>query len=270
MNFANEKSRCSQADILSTGTMRFILFLCSPLILLINGCSCCQKSDGDQKWTSIFNGNDLSGWQVACLEADKGKEFWKVVDGAIECDSIGRKDHAYVWLVAENEYSDFELKLQFQGFRDSPGNSGIQIRSRYDESPEAPNGGWLDGPQVDIHPPVPWRIGLIYDETREEKRWIHPSLTNWEIEESQGQPNNIFKYSDEGDGWNDMRILCQGNQIKVWLNGDQITDYDGTGVLDNEAHVLHNVGTTGHIALQLHAKDSLKIRFRELFVRELP
>jgi hypothetical protein len=31
---------------------------------------------------------------------------------------------------------------------------------------------WLGGPQVDIHPvpPMTWRTGFIYDETREEKR----------------------------------------------------------------------------------------------------
>jgi hypothetical protein len=39
----------------------------------------------------------------------------------------------------------------------SPGNTAVQFRSRYDASATAPNGGWLDGPQVDIHPPAPFR-----------------------------------------------------------------------------------------------------------------
>ncbi len=59
--------------------------------------------------------------------------------------------------------------MKFQVYRDCPGNSGVQFRSRYDETE---NGGWLDGPQVDIHAPLPmaWRTGLIYDETREKRR----------------------------------------------------------------------------------------------------
>ena len=104
--------------------------------------------------------------------------IWRVDEGAILCNSLGRPDHDYVWLLCEREFADFELALEIQAFRESPGNSGVQVRSRYDASPEAPRGGWLDGPQIDVHPPGPWRTGLIYDETREERRWISPSLEN--------------------------------------------------------------------------------------------
>jgi len=82
----------------------------------------------DDDWTSLFNGEDLSGWTVKSVPADQGKAFWRVEDGAILCDAIGRPDHDYVWLVSEAEYGDFELRLRFQAFRVSPGNSGVQIR----------------------------------------------------------------------------------------------------------------------------------------------
>jgi len=224
-------------------------------------------ADADEGWTSLFNGKDLTGWIVKTLPGDRDKVFWKAVDGAIECDSMGRKKHAYVWLMTEKEFGDFELKLKFQAFRDSPGNSGIQVRSRYDESPKAPRGGWLDGPQIDIHPPGPWRTGLIYDETREEKRWICPSLKNWAIKREQGPKETKFKYADEG--WNEMTIRCDGTKIKTILNGITIADYDGAGVLDNEAHKKHNVGMKGQIALQLHSNDELRIRFKDIRIREL-
>lgn len=102
----------------------------------------------------MFNGTDLSGWQVRCLPADQGKTFWQVSDGAIECNSMGKPDHRYVWLISEGEYDNFQLRLKFQVFHASNGNSGVQFRSRYDDSADAPNGGWLNGPQVDIHPPL--------------------------------------------------------------------------------------------------------------------
>ncbi len=222
-----------------------------------------------QSWISLFNGTDLSGWEVKSTPADADKEFWMVSDGAIEANSMGNPDHDYVWLIHQDEFSDFELRLKFQAFKDSPGNSGVQVRSRFDESADAPRGGWMNGPQADINPPTPWRTGLIYDETWGERRWIYPSLTDWKIDKSYAPDKWKFKFADQGDGWNDFRIICQGTSIKTYLNGLQMADLDGRGLLSNENHEKFNVGMTGHIALQLHANDELKIRFKDVKVRKL-
>ena len=48
-----------------------------------------------------------------------------------------------------------------------------------------------------------------------------------------------------------------------------LTRFDGTGILDDAAHRSHNVGLHGHLALQLHAGDDLKIRFKDLRIRSL-
>jgi hypothetical protein len=48
-----------------------------------------------------------------------------------------------------------------------------------------------------------------------------------------------------------------------------MSDYDGTGGLDNEAHRLRNVGRQGHIVLQLHSKDELRIRFKDILLKTL-
>jgi hypothetical protein len=111
---------------------------------------------------------------VKCQPEDRNEKFWRVDEGTIVCDSMGRKNHNYVWLMTDREFSDFELRLKFKAFRDSPGNSGVQFRSRFDETA---SGGWLDGPQVDLNPPAEasWRTGLIYDETRGEQRWVFKS-----------------------------------------------------------------------------------------------
>lgn len=216
----------------------------------------------------LFNGKDLSGWRVECQPGDREKTFWRVDGGTILCDSIGRKDHNYVWLVSEREFGDFELRLKFQAYKDSPGNSGLQFRSRFDATA---SGGWLDGPQVDIHPPAGanWRTGLIYDETREEKRWIVPSLKDWNIDPKFKPARHVFKYADDGDGWNELVLICRGTKVKTILNDVVVTDWDGTGVLDNEAHVRHKVGRSGHFALQLHSGDELRIRFKDITVRAL-
>ena len=238
------------------------------IILISTVALCFVSCKQDKGWEYLFNGKDLSGWSVKCQPQDKGKEFWLVDEGSILCNSIGKKDHDYVWLVSDREFGDFELRLKFQAYSDSPGNSGVQFRSRYDYNTK---GGWLHGPQVDIHSPASmhWRTGLIYDETDGENRWVYPSLHNWEMPQSYKPEKYIFKYADDGDGWNDLTLICKGMQIKAIVNGIVRTDWDATGVFDNELHRKHNVGTKGHFALQLHSGDELLIRYKDIQIKEL-
>jgi hypothetical protein len=194
------------------------------------------------------------------IDADREKTFWTVQDGAIVCDSMDSTDHDYVWLMTDREYDDFELRMKVRSFADSPGNSGVQVRSRYDDQAQ-----WLDGPQVDLHPPAGWRSGLIYDETRGHQRWIFPSLESSRIEPEQGPEQ--WKWNR--DGWNDVYIRCQGARILTKINDLVIADFDGSGVLDDELHKKHNVGMKGFIALQLHKRDRLRIAFKDIQIRAL-
>jgi len=224
----------------------------------------------EHNWQALFNGKDLLGWDVKNTEADIDKYFWKVENGNIVSNSIGSTTHNYVWVQTKKEFDDFELRLKYQVSRENKGNSGIQFRSRYDENAIVENNvaGWLDGPQVDINPNEPWRNGLIYDETREEKRWINPVLLDWKIFENKNGPKNVIHYfEDEGTGWNDMTIICNGTHVKTIVNNIVVSDYDGEGVLDNENHKKYNVGIKGHIALQLHKNSQNYIRFKDIELR---
>ena len=234
----------------------FLVFLI-PLILII---SC----NGEKEWISLFNGEDLSGWVVKAKPEDQGKNFWFVNDGYIEANSLGRGDHDYIWLYTEKEYGDFEIKYQFQAFRESPGNSGIQVRSRYDEETY-----WLNGPQIDIHPPGFWRSGMMWDETRGNQRWIFPDIPDGEWVDSTMAIADHDLYFEEDEVWNEMRVKARGTKIEAWLNGHKITDYEGAGTLDNTLHKNLNVGEKGHIALQIHTGDELKIRFKDIYIKEL-
>jgi len=217
-----------------------------------------------EEWQSLFDGKSLEGWVVKCLPKDQNHSFWKVEDSAIVADSLDHKGHDYIWLMSEKEYSDFELKLDFQAFRNSPGNSGVQIRSRYDEA------GWLNGPQIDINPPGPWRTGMMWDETRGNQRWIYPNLPKGEwVNESMAPKNLKFFYSDDEPAWNQLLIKVQGLTVEAFLNGIQITDFNGEGILNDDIHKKHKVGEKGHIALQIHKGDQLKITFREIQIREI-
>lgn len=224
-------------------------------------------------WKSLFDGKSLEGWDVKCTEADLGKNYWRVSGENIECNSIGRGDHDYFWLTSQGEYGDFQLRLKFQVFKSSPGNSGIQFRSSYDDSETARKGGWLHGPQADIHPPNPMRTGLIYDETDGVNRWIYPSLPDWNISTEQvpkeALRTNLLYADNDPEAWNTMEIICEGMQIETFVNGLRVTDFNAEGILNDAAHLKAGSGLSGFIALQLHTGDELLIRFRDIYIREL-
>ena len=238
------------------------------VLLLASLCFVADNQEQKNEWEPLFNGKDLSGWHVSCLPQDAEKVFWTVEDGVLLCDSIGRSDHNYVWLMTDREFEDFELRLKFQADSDSPGNSGLQFRSRYDTND---GGGWLNGPQVDIHPPKPmsWRTGLIYDETRGEQRWVFPSLKDSDMPGELEPKEHVMKYAQDGDGWNELILICKGMHIKTIVNGIVRAEWDATGVLDSDLHRKHNVGQKGHFALQLHNGDELRIKFKEIEIREI-
>lgn len=216
-------------------------------------------------WVSLFNGRDFTGWVIKAKPADRTNHFWRVEGGVLVADTSTNQHHDYIWLMSEKEYGDFELRLQFQAYTNSPGNSGVQIRSRYDDA-----AFWLDGPQVDIHPPGPWRTGMMWDETRGNARWIYPNLPKGQwVNPGMAPPNLKFYYSHQPPGWNTLEITARGTKIQAYLNGVKITDFDGAGILDDELHRQRGVGLRGHIALQIHTGDQLHIRYKDIFLREL-
>jgi hypothetical protein len=219
-----------------------------------------QPTAGGAEWASLFNGKDLANWAVKCKPKDRERKFWRVEKGAILADSLEAKGHDYVWLYSAREYSDFILRLRFHVSRTSKGNSGVQIRSRYDDE-----AGWLDGPQVDIHPAGPWRTGMIWDETRGSKRWLFPNVPKgkW-VNESMAPKGLVFHHTEDGAKWNEMEITALGTKLRASLNGLTVMDWDGRGVLDDETHRLRNVGMKGHVALQIHRGDRLRIRYKDI------
>lgn len=241
-------------------TMRPLL----ALILALSGALTAARAQDAPSWQSLFDGKSFDGWTVQCKPADAARNFWKVDDGTILADSLNAKGHDYVWLVSNQQYADFTLKLRFQAYRNSPGNSGVQLRSRYDTA-----AAWLDGPQIDINPPGPWRTGMMWDETRGNQRWIYPDLPKgkW-VNESMAAPNLKFYFSDDTPAWNDLEITAIGPKITATLNGVTITNYNGANTLDDPTHQERNVGLKGFIALQIHTGDQLKIRYKDIYIHE--
>ncbi len=222
------------------------------ILLCIPG-SCAAAEDG---FVSLFDGKTLDGWDVNHMpkDAQLARTAWSVDNGTLLADTTGHEEHFYILLATKKEYGDFVLRLRFQVERGVTGNSGIQIRSRYNSET-----GWMQGPQLDINPPSPELTGKLWNEGPGEHRW----LSNEPV------ANPKFFYANEGNGWNDLEITAQGMHIRSVLNGVTVVDYDGSGVLDDQLHKQHNVGTRGVIGLQIHSFHQMKLRFKDIRIREL-
>jgi len=82
---------------------------------LFNSCASTQNA----KSTSLFNGKDLSGWEIY------GTEKWYVDDGLLICESGPDKQYGY--LATNKSFKDFELTIEFK--QEANGNSGVFFRS---------------------------------------------------------------------------------------------------------------------------------------------
>lgn len=225
-----------------------------------------SASRSDAPRTSLFAGGDLAAWTIEAIPADKDRGFITVQDGAIWAHASApdklSKDH--VWLVTKKEYSDFVLSMKFQSVRGDRGNSGIQIRGRIDEN------GVMQGPQLDLNPPGPWRTGMLYDITEGVARFLSPARPASEVKEALAAPGLIHYFSDEGPGWNEIEITAIGPHLKGVLNGITVMDFvDTENVLKDSIHQKYDVGVKGFIAMQVHSGKPLDMKFKDIKIQDL-
>jgi hypothetical protein len=197
------------------------------LVLLMFVCSTDARSE-EPGFRPLFNGKDLTGW-----EGDL--KLWKVADNAIVGDSAGIKHNQF--LVSKEEFSDFELKLEFR-LKDGVGNSGVQFRTK-----QIPNSTEVSGYQADIGENY-W--GCLYDESRRNKILVKA-------------PDNFEKSLKKGD-WNEYTIRAKGDHIVLKVNGVTTVDYK-----EPDAEIARK----GILALQVHSGGPLKVEFRNIRLKSL-
>ncbi len=104
-----------------------------PHLLLV---ALCNLGPHTFSQTELFNGKDLTGWQIY------GTEKWYVEDGLLVSES--GPDAEYGYLGTEQTFKNFELTADFKQVAE--GNSGIFIRSSIE-------GTKISGWQVEVAPP---------------------------------------------------------------------------------------------------------------------
>ena len=197
------------------------------------------QDHGDSIWFRNIKVRDLTDEGVPLFNGKDlegwvvhGTEKWYVEKGELVCES--GPDKAYGYLSTEKTYKDFLLRLKF--LQESDGNSGVFFRSSIE-------GTTISGWQVEVAPPGN-NTGGIYESYG--RGWL------WEIPD---EKENILIMGD----WNDLTIRVEGDRVMTWLNGQMMTD------LRDEKIGQAN----GSIALQIHDGGGIKVRWKDIYIREL-
>jgi hypothetical protein len=219
-------------------------------------------SQTDTTFVSLFNGTDLTGWSVKSAGTTI-KDFATITDGYIHLESPGGA--GWLWLYSDKPYTDFVLKLKFSAPSGNQGNSGVNFRSSWDA---ADQGGFLNGPQVDIYTFNNWRTGCILDMTKGSQKWFFPALPDWNIARSNVTTPAGWKFNYFPE-WNDLEIQVRGMNVKTIVNGIPFANFNGEGILNDALHKSKNVGSTGYLALQAHAEEKVVINFKDIKIADL-
>jgi hypothetical protein len=198
------------------------------------------KSDQNNEWKKLFNGQNLDGWEYR--GGGDAPPTFNVENGTI----VGRtlipfNDGAF--MCTKEQFKDFELEFEVK--IDEGLNSGVQLRS----TPE----GTVKGAQIEIESGF-HRTGFIFGQ----------GMGMWLSEEFDEKNDAFIK-----DEWNKFRVVVQGQNIKTWINDKPIED------LTHE-----RVAPEGVIALQVHgyprgkkreagAKEILSVAWKNIKIKEL-
>lgn len=185
---------------------------------------------GAEEWRTLFDGKSLEGW-----EKHGGAAVYAVEDGAIVGHTVPNTRNTF--LCTKDRFQDFELTFEVKV--DNGLNSGVQVRSNIKDNDV------VFGPQVEIES-SPGEAGYIYGESTG-RGWLE-----------QVKAHEVFKNGE----WNEYRIVCQGDSIKTWINGQQVGDL--TDAQSNQS---------GVIGLQVHGvgakAEPMYVRWRNLRLREI-
>jgi len=189
--------------------------------------------DSGSGWVSMFNGKDLTGWKII------GKERWLVEDATIYGESVTKKGDGF--LKTEKTYKDFHMFLRFRC--ESPTNSGVFFHSSIEEDIST-----IRFIQVEIDNRIGNHTGGLHGDrvAGVSKGWIA-----WPAPENE----TVIRPND----WNEMLVQVEGHRIRTRLNGIQMLDF----TYPNPAN------TDGVIALQLHPGGGARMRFKDLWIRDL-
>ncbi len=178
------------------------------------------------KTISLFNGKDLTGWELF-------GSMRVSVDAEGNLVTQNGEDLQYGYLGTREYYKDFDLTVEF--LQESNGNSGLFFHSFV-------HGGFasnkVNGWQCEVAP------------KGNDTGGIYESYGRGWLVQIPDEKENILK---EGQ-WNTLRLRVEGDKVQTWLNGEPMIEL-----------VDELIGSrTGRIMLQIHDGSNITVRWRNM------
>ncbi len=203
-----------------------------PLSALGDGAAL-SADEANEGFVSLFNGNDLEGWQGSV-------QGYAVENGAIVCRRGGN-------LFTAKEYGNFVLRLEFKV--PPGGNNGVGIRTPLEGNPAYAG----------------MEIQVLDDD--------HPQYENLRTYQYHGSVYGVVPakrgHLKPAGEWNFQEIRAEGSRIRVTLNGQVIVDADLRAIekpyIDGHEHpgLLNEKGYIGFLG------HGAPVEFRNIRIKEL-
>ena len=160
---------------------------------------------------------------------------WEVVDGTI-LGTSPRSEPRHGLLMTDKRFKNFRVRARFKV---TSGDSGFYFRVEKTNTHVC-----VRGFQAEV------------DNSREVGGLYETSMRAWV---SKPDPKLIARTVKPGE-WTDLLVTAVGDDITVSLNGVKVTELLGDKKCLKE----------GHIALQLHGGQDMRVQFKDLSIMELP
>ncbi|MFP6874167.1 MAG: DUF1080 domain-containing protein [Verrucomicrobiales bacterium] len=172
--------------------MKCIIFF-SPVAVAISAVTpLCAE---DLKLEPIFNGSDLSGWDVP-----KDNIWFTAKDGVLKVENGPKKKGQTLW--TSKQYSDFVIEFDFRMGKGTV-DSGIFVRNNREQI----------------------QIGISGSLKRDMTASPYISGKGYPVEAK--RIKELLKPS----GWNTMRIEARGKDYTVWLAGEKVMNYTSSSAI---------------------------------------
>ena len=258
------KKRTAPASILSS-------ILTSMLVLILVTMGTCQIQAQDiykeMGYTSLFNGEDLSGWIVP--EGDNG--HWSVIDGVIDYDAQSEaNEDKNLW--SEKEYHNFVLHVEwrFKGYGDHLFSLPTIL----------PDGSYMKDANGEVVAPLRPNSdsGILLKGVGQANLWCWSvgSGELWSVRTNEDLAPEVRAGAVPTE--NVDQPVGQWNAMDLVVNGDRIT------VVSNGVVVIHDalfpgLDVTGRVGFQHHGGinqetgklqgGSSLVQFRNIWIFEL-
>lgn len=186
--------------------------LAAAAVLALVGGSVAAQSGA---WVTLFDGTSLDGWNVL------GDANWELGDGAVSASSGSG------FLVSEEAYADFELRLEF--WVDEPANSGIFIRCQ--DPANVTDRNCYEVNIYDTRPDQTYRTGGI----------VHVAA-----------PSAVINTAGQ---WNTYEIRADGPRLVVTLNGTQTVDTTDDRFASGPFALQYGAGAVGFRNVRIRELD---------------